>query len=229
MHILYGHDFSRTLARLAVLSFFLYGQAWADGRVSRLPDPAVDQVSTKIPAQQSAVFAGGCFWGVQAVFQHVKGVVSATSGYAGGAANTAKYGLVSTGSTGHAESVKVVYDPSRISYGELLKVFFSVAHNPTELNRQGPDTGPQYRSEIFATSAEQKRAAESYIRQLTAARTYPEKIATKVSDLTAFYPAEAYHQNYAMLHPDNPYIAINDLPKLDRLKAQFPALYKAAE
>lgn len=230
MHAHPIHVFFRALpAGLAVLSFALCGQALADGQISRLPDPAVDQAATQTPAQQSAVFAGGCFWGVQAVFQHVKGVVSATSGYAGGTGSTAKYGLVSTGTTGHAEAVKVVYDPSRISYGQLLKVFFSVAHNPTELNRQGPDTGPQYRSEIFAASAEQKQIAEAYIRQLGAARVYPEKIVTRVSTLPAFYPAEAYHQNYAMLHPDEPYIAINDLPKLDRLKAQFPELYRPAQ
>lgn len=229
MRTFYKYNFSGRLARLAVLSFFLFGQAWADGQMSRLPEPTVDQAATKTPAQQSAVFAGGCFWGVQAVFQHVKGVVSATSGYAGGTGNSAKYGMVSTGTTGHAESVMVVYDPSRITYGQLLKVFFSVAHNPTELNRQGPDTGPQYRSEIFTTSAEQKNIAESYLRQLAAARVYPEKIVTRISTLPAFFPAEAYHQNYATLHPDEPYIAIHDLPKLKHLKAQFPELYKPTE
>jgi peptide-methionine (S)-S-oxide reductase len=218
--------FPATLARLAVLSLFLCAPAWADGQISRLPDPAVDQGAAPASAQHSAVFAGGCFWGVQAVFQHVKGVVSATSGYAGGAGNTARYPLVSAGTTGHAEAVRVVYDPARISYGQLLKVFFSVAHNPTELNRQGPDIGTQYRSEIFTENPEQKQIAEGYIRQLDGGRAYPKKIATRVSTLPAFYPAEDYHQNYALLHPDEPYIAIHDLPKLDRLKRQFPELYQ---
>lgn len=216
----------KTFAGWVILSVLLCGQAFADGQISRLPDPVVDVPATKTPARQSAVFAGGCFWGVQAVFQHVKGVVSATAGYAGGAANTAKYELVSTGITGHAESVKVIYDPAKITYGQLLKVYFAVAHNPTELNRQGPDTGTQYRSEIFAANSAQKNVAEAYIRQLSAAKVYPGKIVTKVSVLPAFYPAEAYHQNFARLHPDNGYIVINDLPKLDRLKAQFPGLYR---
>jgi peptide-methionine (S)-S-oxide reductase len=219
----------RALAGLAMLSIFSYGQALAEGQTSPLPNPAVDQPAVKNPAMQSAIFAGGCFWGVQAVFQHVKGVVSATSGYAGGAKDTAKYELVSSGTTGHAESVKVDYDPSKVSYGQLLKVFFSAAHNPMQLNRQGPDNGTQYRSEIFVTSPEQKKIAEAYIGQLSAAKAYPKKIVTRVSSLPEFYPAEAYHQNYAKLHPDNPYIAINDLPKLDHLKTQFPELYQQAE
>lgn len=221
--------FSRTFALLAVLGIFSSGQALAEGQISPLPNPAMDQPIAKNPAQQSAVFAGGCFWGVQAVFQHVKGVVSATSGYAGGTGDTAKYRLVSSGTTSHAESVKVVYDSSKISYGQLLKVFFSAVHNPTELNRQGPDSGTQYRSEIFVTSPEQKKIAEAYIAQLAAAKVYPKKIVTRVSSLPAFYPAESYHQDFATLHPDNPYIAINDLPKLDRLKGQFPELYRQPE
>ncbi|HUW51355.1 MAG TPA: peptide-methionine (S)-S-oxide reductase MsrA [Sulfuricella sp.] len=229
MRSLSSSNFLRPFAELAVLAFFLSGQALAEGQISPLPNPVVDQPAAKNPAKQSAVFAGGCFWGVQAVFQHVKGVISATSGYAGGAKDTAKYELVSTGATGHAESVKVVYDPSKISYGQLLKVYFAAAHNPTQLNRQGPDTGTQYRSEIFVASPEQKKIAEAYIGQLSAARIYPKKIVTRVSSLPAFYPAEAYHQNFATLHPDNPYIAINDLPKLDHLKAQFPELYRQAE
>ncbi|MCE5180606.1 MAG: peptide-methionine (S)-S-oxide reductase MsrA [Betaproteobacteria bacterium] len=220
---------ARTLTGLAALPFFLHGQALAEGQTSPLPNPVMDQSIAKNPANQSAIFAGGCFWGVQAVFQHVKGVVSATSGYAGGTKGTAKYPLVSSGTTGHAEAVKVVYDPARVSYGQLLKVFFSVAHNPTQLNRQGPDAGTQYRSEIFVATSEQKKIAEAYIGQLVAARVYPEKIVTRVSSPTEFYPAEAYHQNYATLHPDEPYIAINDLPKLDHLKIQFPELYKQAE
>lgn len=206
---------------LAVLS----GQVLADGQVSPLPPPLVDMALTRAPGRQVAVFAGGCFWGVQAVFQHVRGVVSATSGYAGGAADTARYSRVSTGRTGHAESVEVVYDPSRISYGQLLQVFFADAHNPTELNRQGPDMGTQYRSWIFAVHPEQKKIAEAYIEQLSKLQIYADKIVTQVSTLPAFYPAEAYHQNFAARHPDNPYIVINDLPKIDSLKRDYPALF----
>jgi peptide-methionine (S)-S-oxide reductase len=206
---------------LAVLS----GQVLADGQVSPLPPPLVDTALTRAPGRQVAVFAGGCFWGVQAVFQHVRGVVSATSGYAGGAADTARYSRVSTGRTGHAESVEVVYDPSRISYGQLLQVFFADAHNPTELNRQGPDMGTQYRSWIYAVRPEQKKIAEAYIEQLSKLQIYADKIVTQVSTLPAFYPAEAYHQNFAARHPDNPYIVINDLPKIDNLKKDFPALF----
>lgn len=211
---------------ILALSAILCGAARADGQTAKLPDPSGDAPLANVPAQQTAVFAAGCFWGVQAVFQHLRGVVSATSGYAGGAAGTAQYEAVSRGGTGHAEAVKVVYDPARISYGRLLKIYFAVAHDPTELNRQGPDVGSQYRSEIFTTSAEQKRIAESYIGQLEAARVYPRKIVTRVSVLPAFYPAEDYHQNYAELHPHDPYILINDRPKIEHLKAQFPELYK---
>jgi peptide-methionine (S)-S-oxide reductase len=178
------------------------------------------------PGKETAVFAGGCFWGVQAVFQHVHGVTSATSGYSGGASSTAEYEVVSTGQTGHAESVQVVFDPSQVTYGQLLKVFFSVAHDPTELNRQGPDSGTQYRSAIFYSNDEQKRVASAYIAQLDQAKAFPSAIVTQVVPLKAFYPAEAYHQNYATLHPDNPYIAINDAPKVDHLREQLPELYK---
>jgi peptide-methionine (S)-S-oxide reductase len=172
------------------------------------------------------VFAGGCFWGVQAVFQHVKGVVKATSGYSGGAANTAQYELVSTGETGHAESVKITYDPSQITYGELLRIFFSVVHDPTQLNRQGPDEGTQYRSAIFYDNDEQKRIAESYIAQLNDAKIFRRKIVTQVVALNAFYPAEDYHQDYATRHPDQPYIVFNDAPKVAHLRQQFPDLYQ---
>jgi peptide-methionine (S)-S-oxide reductase len=192
-----------------------------------LPNPAVDESSTAKSSQETLVLAGGCFWGVQAVFQHVKGVVSATSGYSGGASNTAEYEVVSTGKTGHAESVRVVYDPSKITYGELLKVFFSVALDPTQLNRQGPDEGTQYRSAIFYANDEQKRIAEAYIAQLDQAKAFPRPIVTQVVALKGFYPAEAYHQNYATLHPDNPYIRYNDLPKVAHLQEQFPNLYQA--
>lgn len=209
-----------------ILAALSCSAACAEGQTSPLPNPVVDAPIAKISAQQTAVFAGGCFWGVQAVFQHVKGVISATSGYAGGTAADAEYETVSSGSTDHAESVKVIYDPARISYGQLLKVYFSVAHNPTELNRQGPDRGTQYRSEIFTTSAEQQRIAQSYISQLDAARVYPRNIVTKVEALPAFYAAEDYHQNFYELHPYHPYIVINDRPKVEHLKQQFPTLYR---
>ena len=190
-----------------------------------IPPPAVDAALASAKSQQTAVISGGCFWGVQAVFQHVKGVISATSGYSGGAANTAEYERVSNGDTGHAESVKIVYDSSRITYGQLLRVFFSVAHDPTELNRQGPDNGSQYRSSIFYASDEQKRVAEAYIAQLDQAKVFARPIVTQVVPLKAFYPAEAYHQDYAALHPDNPYIVYNDAPKVAHLRQEFPDLY----
>ena len=192
---------------------------------ANIPSPAVDAALATTKSQQTAVISGGCFWGIQAVFQHVKGVTTATSGYSGGAANTAEYELVSNGDTGHAESVKVTYDPSQITYGQLLRVFFSVAHDPTQLNRQGPDTGTQYRSSIFYASDEQKRIAEAYIAQLDKAKVYPRPIVTQVVPLKAFYPAEAYHQDYAAHHPDNPYIVYNDAPKVANLRQQFPDLY----
>ncbi len=190
-----------------------------------LPSPTVDAPIATAKAAQTAVVAGGCFWGIQAVFQHVKGVVSATSGYSGGAADTAQYELVSTGETGHAESVKIIYDPSQITYGQLLRVFFSVAHDPTQLNRQGPDIGSQYRSAIFYDNDEEKRIAEAYIAQLAEAKIFPRAIVTQVVALKAFYPAEAYHQDYATRHPENPYIVYNDAPKVAHLRQQFPDLY----
>jgi peptide-methionine (S)-S-oxide reductase len=202
-----------------------WGGARASGAVA-LPAPATDLPVPAKPSEQTVVLAGGCFWGVQAVFQHVKGVHLATSGYAGGAADTAKYDLVSTGDTGHAESVLVAFDPTQVSFGRLLQVFFSVAHDPTELNRQGPDQGTQYRSVIFATSPEQKRVAEGYIAQLDRAKRFSGPIVTKVVPLEKFYPAEGYHQNYATLHPDNPYIVINDAPKVAHLRQLFPDLYR---
>ncbi|MDD2914536.1 MAG: peptide-methionine (S)-S-oxide reductase MsrA [Gallionella sp.] len=178
------------------------------------------------PAEQTAVFAGGCFWGVDAVFKHVKGVSEVVSGYAGGSADTAHYEQVGNGDTGHAEAVRVRFDPARVSYQQLLQVFFSVAHNPTQLNYQGPDVGSQYRSAIFYTSAEQQRIAQSYIGQLTAARTFPAPIVTQVVPLPRFYPAESYHQNYLALHPYQPYIVFHDMPKLKQLRVKFPALYQ---
>lgn len=210
------------LVTLAGALFF----ANASDRKMTLPNPAMDESAAAKSGQETMVVAGGCFWGVQAVFQHVKGVVSATSGYSGGSVKSPEYELVSTGSTGHAESVKVVYDPAKITYGQLLKVFFSVAHDPTELNRQGPDEGTQYRSVIFYGNDEQKRIADAYIAQLNQAKTFSPKIVTEVVALKAFYPAEAYHQNYATLHPDNPYIRYNDAPKVTNLQQQFPNLYR---
>jgi len=198
----------------------------ASDKAVTLPAPAADEPLAAKSGQETLVLAGGCFWGVQAVFQHVKGVISATSGYSGGASNTAEYEVVSTGRTGHAESVKVVYDPSKITYGQLLQVFFSVALDPTQLNRQGPDEGTQYRSAIFYGNDEQKRIADAYIAQLNQAKVFPKPIVTQVVAIKAFYPAEKYHQDYATLHPDNPYILHNDLPKVAHLQQQFPNLYQ---
>jgi peptide-methionine (S)-S-oxide reductase len=188
-----------------------------------LPAPSTDLPQSKSIA--TAVFAGGCFWGVEGVFDHVKGVKSAVSGYAGGVKGTAHYEVVETGRTGHAESVQVTYDPAQISYGKLLQIFFDVAHDPTELNRQGPDVGTQYRSVIFYSSAEQKRVAEAYIRQLEDAKSFKHKIVTEVTALQGFYPAEDYHQHFLEHNPENPYIVYNDLPKLRRLKKAFPELW----
>ena len=189
------------------------------------PDPAVDDALATTPGEATAVFAGGCFWGVEAVFEHVKGVTDAVSGYAGGPAMSAKYEMVETGRTGHAESVKVTYEPSRISYGQLLKVFFAVAHDPTQLNRQGPDTGPQYRSVVFYGGPRQRQIAERYLSQLGEAQRFSRPIVTEVVPLQAFYPAEAYHQDYAFHHPNAPYIVINDRPKVFALKREYATLY----
>jgi len=193
----------------------------------KIPDPAVDAPLATAKGKQTAVIAGGCFWGIQAVFQHVKGVIKATSGYAGGDAKTAHYEMVGTGETGHAESVRIIYDPSQISYGQLLKVFFSVAHDPTQLNRQGPDRGTQYRSVIFFSDEDQQRIARAYIDQLNQANVFGQPLVTEVTALKAFYEAEAYHQDYAIHHPNEPYIVINDLPKVDNLRKQLPGLYVA--
>ena len=198
----------------------------ADGPRGSLPNPAVDAALATSKGEQTAVLAGGCFWGVEAVFEHVKGVKRVESGYAGGSADTAKYETVTSGRTGHAESVQITYDPSQITYGQLLKVFFAVAHNPTELNRQGPDVGTQYRSAIFHANEEQKRIAEKYIAQLDQAQVFAQKIATQVVPLKKFFEAEGYHQNYLVNHPNEPYIVQHDLPKLEALKKQLPELYK---
>ena len=196
----------------------------ASGRVT--PTPATDAQLAAKPGKQTAIFAGGCFWGTQSVFERVKGVLDTTAGYAGGAASTATYGQVTQENTGHAESVKVVYDPSKITYGKLLQIFFSVVHDPTELNRQGPDVGSSYRSEIFYTSEEQHRISSAYIAQLSAAKVFPKPIVTLVEPSKGFYDAEAYHQDYALHNPDNPYILVCDRPKIEALKESFPELFK---
>jgi peptide-methionine (S)-S-oxide reductase len=189
-----------------------------------VPAPALDEKSLQDGASEKAVLAGGCFWGVQAVFQHVKGVQQVLSGYSGGSQRDAQYEIVSSGRTGHAESVEITFDPKLVSYGTLLQVYFSVAHNPTELDRQGPDVGKQYRSIIFVRSTEQRRVAEAYIAQIDKARAFESPIVTKVDDFKAFYPAESYHQDYATRHPNEPYIAVHDRPKVEHLKRLFPRL-----
>ena len=191
-----------------------------------IPPPTLDEQHAGPNSDRFAVFAGGCFWGIEAVFEHVKGVKKVTSGYSGGTSATAHYDIVSTGKTGHAESVQVVYDPSQTSYGQLLQVFFAVAHDPTQLNRQGPDQGPQYRSAIFFASTEQQRIVRSYIDQLNKAKIFRKPIATEIAQLDVFYPAEPYHQDYAAHHPTDLYIVINDAPKVERLRQQFPQLYR---
>ena len=208
-----------------VLTVMAGAMACRAGSGGPVPGPVADEVRATAPAKETAVVAGGCFWGIQAVFQHVRGVLSATSGYSGGSMKNPDYPTVSSGLTGHAESVQIVYDPSQVTYGELLRVFFSVALDPTEVNRQGPDTGTQYRSLIFYGNDEQKRIAEAYIAQLNSAKFFSKPIATQVVPLKGFYDAEGYHQNYATLHPDNPYIVYNDAPKVANLRRQFPDLY----
>lgn len=222
-----------TRLRLTIIAVLVAAAAgtvyWNAGAAAEsphvVPAPAIDEPASSA-ASEVAVLAGGCFWGVQGVFQHVDGVTSAVSGYAGGDKSTAQYETVSTGSTGHAESVQITFDPHRISYGRILQIFFSVVHDPTELNFQGPDQGPQYRSAIFPTNAEQARVAEAYIAQLDKAHAFAAPIVTRIEPGKTFYPAEAYHQNYLTLHPSQPYIAINDLPKIAALKQLFPNLYR---
>jgi peptide-methionine (S)-S-oxide reductase len=207
----------------AATGFYMARGAAAESAV-KLPPPAFDPAVTATP--QTAVFAGGCFWGVQAVFQHTQGVLNAVSGYSGGSKETANYSAIGSGATGHAESVQITYDPKVVSYAKLLQIYFSVAHDPTQLNRQGPDHGTQYRSAVFYTDASQKDVAERYIAQLDAARAYPRKIVTQLAPLSAFYPAEDYHQDYATLHPTSPYIAAFDLPKIANLKTMMPELWR---
>jgi peptide-methionine (S)-S-oxide reductase len=191
-----------------------------------IPAPQADAALASKPGKETAVFAGGCFWGTQSVFERVKGVVATTAGYAGGSAATATYAQVTTETTGHAESVKVVYDPSKITYGKLLQIFFSVVHDPTQLNRQGPDVGTSYRSAIFYTNEEQRKISTAYIAQLDAARVFPKPIVTQVVPLKGFYDAESYHQDYALHNPDNPYIQVCDRPKIEALKKEFPELFQ---
>jgi peptide-methionine (S)-S-oxide reductase len=214
-----------SLFALAVVAMLPLMRAHSESAAVKIDPPAVDAA----PAEglQTAVLAGGCFWGIQAVFQHTKGVTSAISGYAGGDKKDASYELVSAARTGHAEAVQITYDPRVISYGKVLQIFFSVAHDPTELNRQGPDSGPQYRTEIFPQTDEQAKIAKAYVAQLDAAKVFPKPIVTKTGTMkAAFYPAETYHQDYATLHPNNPYIAINDAPKVENLRRMFPAAFR---
>jgi len=209
------------MAALAALAFVLPSSAET---AHEIPAPAVDAPASGGP--QTLVVAGGCFWGVQGVFQHVTGVTSAVSGYAGGEPATAHYEMVGSGRTGHAESVKITYDPGKVSLGKLLQVYFSVAHDPTQLNRQGPDVGTQYRSTIFAMNDEQAKVAQAYIDQLDTTKLFGRKIVTTIENGRAFYPAEGYHQDYLTLHPSQPYIVFNDLPKIENLKRMFPAIYR---
>jgi peptide-methionine (S)-S-oxide reductase len=215
---------SRTAIR-RVAAGILFATAVFAASNPPIPPLSMDVPLAKQPAKEKAVFAGGCFWGVQSVFQRVKGVLATTAGYAGGSAKTATYEQVVTETTGHAESVEVTYDPSRITYAQLLRIYFSVAHDPTQLNRQGPDVGTSYRSAIFYTNDEQKRLAEAYIAQLDKQKVFPSKIVTEVAPLKAFYRAEDYHQDYAYYNPDNPYIQVCDRPKIEALKQQFPDLF----
>ena len=219
-----------TTGAIALAGFALLGGvvglSAAEEKAVKLPAPAMDTPATTQAGSDTAVFAGGCFWGVQAVFQHTRGVLNAVSGYTGGDKASASYSLIGTGRTGHAESVQISYDPKQISYGKLLQIYFSVAHDPTTLNYQGPDHGTQYRSAIFYQNASQKQVAERYMAQLDAAKVFPGKIVTQLTPLTAFYPAEAYHQDYATLNPNQPYIARFDRPKIVNLKALMPELYR---
>jgi peptide-methionine (S)-S-oxide reductase len=212
------------LLTLAIVGL-LHGAPSVAETVRVIPPPALDEAAGQATSEE-AVLAGGCFWGVQGVFQHVNGVTNAVSGYTGGDKSTAEYETVSTGSTGHAESVRITYDPRKITYGQLLQIYFSVAHDPTELNRQGPDTGTQYRSAIFPRDAEQARIAKAYIAQLDQAHTFNAAIVTRIEPDRVFYPAESYHQDYLTRNPTNPYIVYNDLPKVEALKRLYPQLYR---
>ncbi|HUQ46896.1 MAG TPA: peptide-methionine (S)-S-oxide reductase MsrA [Gemmatimonadaceae bacterium] len=221
----FGRAVVLTLAILTGFAFLSRSPSALVAAPSTVPGPAIDNPLAAAPGQETAVFAGGCFWGIQAVFQHVKGVKSSVSGYAGGTVGSPSYEQVSSGTTGHAESVRVVFDPSKVSYGQLLRVFFSVAHDPTQLNYQGPDHGTQYRSEIFYTTDAQKKIAAAYIDQLGKARVFRKPIVTKLEKAGKFNVAESYHQNYATEHPNDMYIRINDAPKVENLRKELSQLY----
>lgn len=215
-----------TIALVAALRVTLLNGGNLSTPIARtIPNSATDITAT---GKQTVVFAGGCFWGMEAVFEHLKGVSQVVSGYSGGSAATAHYAIVSLGMTGHAESVQITYDPTQISYGQLLKIYFSVAHDPTQLNQQSPDHGTQYRSAIFFTNDEQKRVSQAYVKQLNEAHSFPKSIVTQIAPLQAFYAAEDYHQHFVDRHPNHPYIVVNDLPKLERLREQFPHLYRVS-
>jgi len=216
---------SRVTAHFSLVLSALVWACGAAGSAVPLPAPEADVAAGPASGPQTAVFAGGCFWGVEAVFRHTRGVHRAVSGYAGGPANLADYATVSTGTSGHAEAVQVTFDPAQISYGQLLRIFFSVAHDPTQRDRQGPDIGSQYRSAIFTTAAEQQRVAQAYVAQLQRAKAFARPIVTQIVALPAFYPAEDHHQDYVARHPGEPYVMINDLPKVAALRAGYPELY----
>jgi peptide-methionine (S)-S-oxide reductase len=217
--------FAVVIVGCVIGALFLVGRGVNAASKTPIPVAKVDQPLASTPGKETAVFAGGCFWGTQAVFERVKGVIHTTAGYAGGSAATATYDQVTTETTGHAESVEVIYDPSKITYGQLLRIFFSVAHDPTQLNRQGNDVGTSYRSAIFYVNDDQKRVANAYILQLDHAKVFPGKIVTEVTPLKGFYRAEDYHQDYALHNPGNPYIQVCDRPKIEALKQQFPDLF----
>jgi peptide-methionine (S)-S-oxide reductase len=217
--------FGAAILLASAAGLWWHGAAYTEGATA-IPPPAIDSPPPAADGLETAVLAGGCFWGIQAVYQHVQGVHLALSGYAGGTKAHPSYEEVSAGTTGHAESVEIKFDPREISYGKILQIFFSVAHDPTQLNRQGPDVGTQYRSAIFYANEAQKRVAEAYVAQLGAAKVFGRPIVTKLSAMPHFYPAEGYHQDYALNHPANPYIAFNDLPKVENLKRVFPGLYR---
>jgi peptide-methionine (S)-S-oxide reductase len=214
------------VAALALAACGLACQVGADAIDKAIPAPALDTPAAEATGLQTAVLAGGCFWGLQGMFEHVPGVTKVVAGYSGGTRETAHYEIVGTERTGHAESVEITFDPKRISYGQLLRLYFSVAHDPTELNRQGPDTGPSYRSEIFFTSPTQERIAKAYVAQLTKASVFKAPIVTRIEPMKGFYPAEDYHQDFLIHNPTHPYIVRNDLPKIDALKRVYPELYR---
>lgn len=218
----------QTLTVLALAAGVLARQAAADAINKAIPAPALDTPAAEASGQQTAVLAGGCFWGLQGMYQHVQGVTKVVAGYSGGEQATATYDMVTTETTGHAESVEITFDPKQVSYGQLLRLFFSVAHDPTELNRQGPDSGTSYRSEIFVSSPTQERVARAYVEQLAQAKVFGAPIVTKIEPLKGFYAAEGYHQDFLIKNPTYPYIVRNDLPKLNALKSVYPELYRKA-